>query len=415
MGKLKTKWSKIDLLNMIGVFSVSLLVSASAVYFYSPVIQSHADDSMSSTISFDVTPVASVTLNTSAVEFDVKPTADGVFQSKPVVATVTTNSLAGYELYFSSIDNNTDMVHANSEVTDVIASGFSGTVTSSTMGKDKWGYSLDNVNFSKIPASSSQQKIQDIDHYPSSSEKTSTIYIGTKIAADIKSGLYSKSVLFSIVAHEMPTVMEMQSFDKSRLVNTGSTAVLEDIRDDNVYTVKKLADSNVWMTQNLRIAGKKIDSSDSDLPAGESFTIPASDASLIATTFNAGGAYVDTTYGGYYNFYTATAGWGTTSVSSGNSTKSICPKGWRLPSVDEYQTLNSYYPSAEAMLGEPSFDLSGFVDNGMPTHQDTSGYYVTSSAFSAYGLYRMDISSSSVYPEGNSSKVYGFSVRCIAK
>ena len=87
--------------------------------------------------------VISLTLDTNALELSVAtPSSEGVFTKGTITATTTTNSTGGYELYFSSEDNNTDMVHENTDVSSVIASDFSGTVTSSTMANNKWGYSL---------------------------------------------------------------------------------------------------------------------------------------------------------------------------------------------------------------------------------------------------------------------------------
>ncbi|MDO5480548.1 MAG: hypothetical protein Q4F58_02700 [Candidatus Saccharibacteria bacterium] len=36
-------------------------------------------------------------------------------------------------------------------------------------------------------------------------------------------------------------------------MSTGDTAVLQDLRDGQMYTVAKLADGNVWMVDNLNL------------------------------------------------------------------------------------------------------------------------------------------------------------------
>ena len=404
-----------DALNKLGIFSLSLLATASAVYLYSPVIGSHAADNMTSKVSAEIAPVASVTLDTNNLNFSITPTEAGVFDSKPVVVTVDTNSTGGYELYFSSVDNATDMVNTNPTIDDVIASDFNSAVTSTTMAKNKWGYSLDNTNFNKIPTLASNVKLKDLDHFPSSSEKNTTVHIGTKIANDLKAGTYSKNVLFSVIAHETP-IPTMQGFDKSTLVNVGDSATLQDTRDGNVYTVKKLADGNVWMTENLRIAGKTITSADSNVTSD--FTIPASSKS----GFNAqdtNNAYVDSTYGGYYTFYTATAGTGGTSLTSGNAPSSICPKGWRLPtggrSTGEFQTLYNNYNSASQMMGEPNFTLSGYVRNGSVYSQGDFGYFWSSTVYNANRAYGLSLGSSNVGPGYDDVKSNGNSVRCVAR
>jgi uncharacterized protein (TIGR02145 family) len=208
----------------------------------------------------------------------------------------------------------------------------------------------------------------------------------------------------------------MQGFDKSTLANVGDSATLQDTRDGNMYTVKKLKDGKVWMTENLRIAGKTITSADSNVTS--SYAIPASDISAFAAAaYNTSAAYVDSTYGGYYNFYTATAGWGTNSVTSGNSPQDICPKGWRLPtsgsSTGEFQTLYNNYNSAALMLGEPNFILSASVVGGSVSGQGSYGNYWSSTVASANGAYRINYNSSDVY-FGSDFKFAGFSVRCVA-
>ena len=86
------------------------------------------------------------------------------------------------------------------------------------------------------------------------------------------------------------------------------------------------------MTQNLRLTGsRKLTSADSNVSSD--WTLPAANSSFptpcmdAAYSMNSGNA----SYGYYYNWYAATAGTGTCSMSSGNATASICPKGWRLP------------------------------------------------------------------------------------
>ena len=195
--------------------------------------------------------------------------------------------------------------------------------------------------------------------------------------------------------------------------------VLKDTRDGNLYTVKKLADGKVWMTQNLRLIDKTISSADSNLPSGETYTVPASNLSSFTESYNTSAAYLDSTYGGYYNFYTATAGWGTNSVTSGNSPKDICPKGWRLPtggSSGEFQTLYNNYNSSALMQGEPNITLSGEVYNGSVYGQGSYGDFWSSTVGNAKYAYDLYLNGSNVRPADYLSYKYrGFSARCIAQ
>ena len=185
-------------------------------------------------------------------------------------------------MYFSSVDNDTDMVSSTTGVSDVIASDFSGTVTSSTMSNNKWGYSLDNTDFSPIPTKNNQLTLKNLDHLPTTdAEKNATVNIGVKVDNTLASGVYSKDLVFSVVAHEVAInknrLTELTSMQDSNLssycsasytptasatiTTTSKTfngdlvpeATLTDTRDGNTYTVRKLADGNCWMTDNLRL------------------------------------------------------------------------------------------------------------------------------------------------------------------
>lgn len=208
----------------------------------------------------------------------------------------------------------------------------------------------------------------------------------------------------------------MQGFDKSILSTTGASAKVYDKRDGNIYTVKKLKDGNIWMTENLRIVNKTITPADSNVTSN--YTIPESDISAFTTDYNTNAAYVDSLYGGYYNFYTATAGTGGTSLTSGNAPSDICPKGWRLPTggtSGEFQTLkNKYSPDFVPMLDNLGFTLSGRVVTGSVGDQGSKGYFWVSSVVSnniASGFYleSSDVSNSA------GQKYFGYSVRCVAK
>ena len=180
------------------------------------------------------------------------------------------------------------------------------------------------------------------------------------------------------------------------------------------------------MVENLRLQDKTISAADSNLPSGKTVAVPASSTDLWCTTNSA--ACDDqlmtldsgsTSYGNYYNWYTATATYGTYSISSGNISYSICPKGWRLPtggSGGEFQTLYNQYPSSASILTIPSaFTLSGARSGGTTSDQNDRGYYWSSVAYDSNGAYRLYLNSSNVYPATNNSKYVGLAVRCVAQ
>ena len=126
-------------------------------------------------------------------------------------------------------------------------------------------------------------------------------------------------------------------------------STLSDIRDGKTYTVRKMADGNCWMAENLKF----------ELQANKTYT-GVNNATGNTITFNTGstcstnGACImngntayDSTYDSwYYTWYAATAGSGASSMttSDGDATNSICPAHWRLPT----NYTNKQYPSGGA-------------------------------------------------------------------
>ena len=336
-------------LSKIGIFSIFALITAISIYIYSPVIISNASDSNTVKVNVQVGSVASISLDPEELVFDIAPTIDGAFDSKSIAIISSTNSSDGYELYFSSEDDETDMVHANENVDDRITSNFSNTVTRSSMPVNSWGYSLDNQDFNAIPTASNQFTLINIDHYPGVGEDGATIYIGTKISSALRAGAYSKNLVFSVLAHDAPgPVLTMQTFDSS-MIASGESVELEDSRDNKEYNVKTLADNRVWMPKDLEITSDRtISSTDSDLPDGTEYTISSS------------GVTVDTEKGvTLYSYGTATAG---TNTEVGGS---ICPKGWRLPTGyvgrGEFDELNAEYDTVSELLNATDIRLTGYT------------------------------------------------------
>ena len=431
-------------LRNLAIFSTSLIFGFAILSLLAPIIVSNASDSVTQ-FSLEVKPVLALAAPPELDFGNITPTNAGTFTSKSVDALVATNATKGYELYFSSKDEATDMLNTNTAISDKITSSFTGTVTNTTMGKNNWGYSLNNTDFTAIPKKSGHKKLRNLTTKPTTDELKTTVHFGTKISTNLVAGNYEKSVLFTAVAHANPaktlhsisTMQQMTSEicaatttplkttttldtdgSQSGDVNFVPTKTLVDIRNNNTYTVSKLADGKCWMTQNLRIAGKTIAPADSDVTAN--YTIPASSLSGFSS-YDTSNAYVDSD-GGFYTWYTATAGTGIQSMSSGNTTVSICPKGWRLPTggdSGEFQTLddNYNYNSSSALRSSPmNLTLSGYVDSNSRRYQDLYGYYWSSTVYSGSDAYNLVLlNEHGIGPANYSNKNGGLSVRCIAR
>ena len=305
------KTNKTNKTSKLAIFSGSLLVTAFAVLAFAPVIKSNAAE-QSADVNVTVNPIISISLDKSTLSFDITPTVAGVFDSGSIVATVDTNSSGGYELYFSSEDSATAMTSLVTSST--ITSDFTSAVTSSTMANNKWGYSLDATNFSKIPALANQVKIKNLNRFPASNERDTTVTIGTKIDSTLPSGTYSKRVVFSAIAHPEPNINKLVKLTSMQDPNLSQycadtytptknatelaweqtffgdlvpRASVKDSRDDKYYLISKLADGNCWMSQNLELmldSTKALTNENTDLNTKTSWTPQNSTLTVMPTS-----------------------------------------------------------------------------------------------------------------------------------
>ena len=196
--------------------------------------------------------------------------------------------------------------------------------------------------------------------------------------------------------------------------SANSTMTLIDSRDDNLYTVAKLLDDKCWMTQNLKIAGKTLSTSDSDV--GANFVLPSS-ISAGFESYTSSNVHIDST-GGYYNWFAATAGEGTSSKTTGDVNHSICPKNWHLPTSNDFNTLVSKYRYEEANKPPLNFTLSGFYHENSLNNNGLVGNWWSSTAYSedasrAHALYLNPAYVS--FGPGYDYRSLGFQIRCMTK
>ena len=211
-------------------------------------------------------------------------------------------------------------------------------------------------------------------------------------------------------------------------------STLYDVRDNNDYTVRKLADGNCWMTQNLRLAltaGTPVVASNK---AGGTFSwSPTSCSTNGDCAMNGNTAYSFNTGEHYYSWYAATAETGTSTDVDVDASASICPNGWRLPAnytVDgtkSYGSLTNAYGftidgadvsqgCADALESSPfEFIRAGYYISGNLSASGTAGYYMSSTAHSSSeNAHRFIYNATYTGPQRYSYKYIGFSVRCVA-
>lgn len=253
----------------------------------------------------------------------------------------------------------------------------------------------------------------------------------------------------ALAEHGITTMQQFNSLTDDQKSNikeimaVGQGYSIRDSRDNQEYKVAKLKDGNVWMTQNLKLGktttSATLTTTDSDVQTtGFTLNGKLSDGKFTYSTVdgtsyqnNSSQYYCTTDYGCYYNWYTATAGAGTTSVSSGNVDYSICPKGWTLPtggSGGQFQALFTAYGSSATNLlvnptslkentaGQaPGLLLGGSYGSGGASNIGSYGYYWSRTAPSAQNGYSLALSTSSFLPTTNSGKYLGYAVRCLLR
>ena len=405
-----------------------------------PTFSSSSSASATSTdLSFTSEPVLS--LNVSGdLNFSISSSDFNKFLSKNLVANAASNNETGYTLTLSNDDEDLDL-HETSDATDQVISALTEPITITTGGSNfpanQWGYSLNSTDYTAIPANTSAAVLATPDVAGSTS---STINVATKVGDTFPGGTYQDTVVISLTAkpvtripkslEKMTTLQQMAEYPElCTAAATGTTVTLEDTRDGNSYRIRKLADGNCWMIDDLHLADVEITSADSDI-SDATYTVPATTPGTETSGSSDTVAQIHTNEEGYensllYNWMAATAGTGTTSVSSGNASTSICPKGWKLPKGDTsdgsfYYLVNTGGYNTNTKLTEtssgtgPEFLYAGYWDSGLYNQGDL-GYYwsrTANSSSNAYYLY-FDIDGF-VIPQSSSYKYLGSTIRCVA-
>ena len=210
-----------------------------------------------------------------------------------------------------------------------------------------------------------------------------------------------------------------------------------DARDNHTYWVQKMPDDKCWMLTNLAYAGGGTNSYGDTKTLTEgtvnSYTtphyyIPTGANPTSGTTDPSTATNGTGQYGYLYNFCAANGGQtgnGACSSSSDapvNTSTSICPAGWRLPtggSGGEFQQLTTNAIGATNAAGATTLQQVWLAQRGGywyfgPNIQGSSGYYWSSSQGSVTAGFRLYFNSSGVNPAYTRNKVYGLSVRCVA-
>ncbi len=272
------------------IFAVFLLLAMVSVYLYSPVIRTNAEGSNIPTqekrteVEFISNPNISLALSNNFVNFEVLTNEEGVFESRDILASVESNVSDGFQLYLSSTSEDPDLKH-NKGADDVISTKFNGSVTSSTMQDNTWGYSLDSTNYTKVPGLLSPVVISSSQGFTTDQSKLKkNLTFGFKLSNSLAAGVYRGAVKLTLISggpSEDDWEVDFTTFSGIRFMhqltpeicaaettpnvnateltyyttddtNYVPTNYLRDIRDGKFYLVSKLADGNCWMDEGLR-------------------------------------------------------------------------------------------------------------------------------------------------------------------
>jgi uncharacterized protein (TIGR02145 family) len=354
-----------------------------------------------------------------------------------------------------------------------------------------WGYNAiegetAGTIFSKVPINNRGDVIASNNFTNIKTDnKTFTLSFAAHIGNDKPADTYENEITLSVISSPLEITgltslanMQDMTSDVCMASEVGDSIQLKDTRDGKYYWVTKLADGKCWMTQNLDLdllTSKTLTTADSDVPAagyrpaydtattassstiladntgqrswglgnyritnpntssdcgskkGSAADCPSQFTAYTTPTTQNGDVNAHYILGNHYQWNTATAGTGGT-ITSGQASGSICPKGWRLPTSNsggELETLVNKLGGTSTtndITQAPFYGVRGGYVN-----QDTSylfssagdyGLYWSSTPYSSNpnNAYRLDFHGIRyVYPFSSGGRSDGFSVRCIAR
>ena len=363
--------------------------------------------------TYAATPTVGISLPTSIDFDDVLPTPSGATTTATANLTVTTTDSAGYSLYLYSSDGDNSLrpkISSLANISKINATAGDVGLTLSSLEPNTWGYNLgteaptDTTTYSAVPTDNSTPIQTKDTSDTNSANDTYTLSFGAKVDSTIASGAYSNALTVAVVA-EPRAIIYIQDLTLSDCQSQASDADLtvKDKRDDNDYTVRYI-NGACWMTQNLRLSGgTTLTTSDSNVT--RNYTLPSSSTSgfnsyTVANMYNG----TSTSYGAYYNYCAASAGT-VCSQTRADATQDICPKGWRLPTLNEMSGITSYTSAFSPVL-------SGSYYKGSLDHTGSSGYWWSATALNSNTQHTLNYNGSSL-DTSVSDKRLGLSVRCI--
>jgi uncharacterized protein (TIGR02145 family) len=249
---------------------------------------------------------------------------------------------------------------------------------------------------------------------------SATINSGDAISFDVS--IYSSSAA-AIDTHDVDieytkqnvSFMHQFSTAKCQMMSLypdpGSEVDLIDARDLKTYKIRRLADQNCWMVDNLALDGSQtLESTLSEIGSGTTYALgTVGSPNGEAYCANLDLAIYPHKCGNHYSWTVATTG-GTTDYS-------ICPKNWRLPAYTEYITLQTDLDWGSSS-GDNIVDSAWrglYAGYGTSARVGLYGYYLSATSATSINARVLVFTEDSVSPSSSVAKSDTRSVRCLAK
>ncbi len=365
------------------------------------------------TYQTEVNPSINVTIPVDLIEVVVDP-SNQPFDSAPFSISVSTNNATGY--YMTMNSNSTSLLKTNNNtITIPTLSDNEDGYTDETFETNKWGYKIGTGNY--IPFVSGA-RIAGADE-PTNSDSTNLAF-AAKVNFLQPSGVYKGILEFFAVANPLPIIMQ----DLDMNMCTAEPMIVVDNRDNQEYTIQKLADGNCWMMNNLNLGATELATDLNNRNTNILNTISAADFNSWKSTEWVGTSdgyefmpiegtdpIANEKYGTKYNYNVATMG-GDTDATEYDISTSICPHGWRLPTAKEEDILRKKYE--DKTIEEWRAPISeGGLAFALP---EDYVYYLSSSDKGYYLGWRpaFQVSETGVSSSNTSSSDGGY-IRCVIK
>ena len=432
----------------------------------------------STDVSFTFNPTISINVSDDLLISSLSPGSSA--DSNVITVSTATNNPTGYVLSASvgsSTNATTNLVNGSYNFSSIATDASLSSLTTN----NTWGYSIsdDNgstwANYSGLPLYTSANW-KEIASTNTSGTNDFKFKIGAKASSTQASGDYTNVINFTAVANPIPeptatdycTVLSAQYCMQDiaqwkEEVGDDDEVIAMDMRDGKEYTVRSLADGNLWMTQNLDHdidSSYPYDSTNTDIPSNWNDTLTNTYATNDTTWhgynnqpesydpgdfcwsgegYGVGGCPEDDYshyyhLGNYYNWTAAVAMEDSSSHTTGAMDQSICPAGWKLPAEDlsgtgEHQILVEQYGWSDntgkledyIMWDDPlNFPLSGLYSGYGSLEQAGNvgfeGYYWSSRLSDQYGALSLQFFyDEGVYPNWSLNRNYGAPIRCVTR